>query len=191
MRITESNLRSLIRETLLTEAMVTPESAKQMGLTFAVNSDGESVEVVVWKGDRVIGELTASRSDNPCSGAYSVTWADASISGVGPLLYDLMIDAIHPAPLSSDREEVSPDAKRVWDFYLRNRPDIEAVQLDDLRDTLTPIPDDNCTQISSSMWGDVERTGWKGSSLSKAYRRKDGRTPTLNALWQLDILEMN
>lgn len=67
--------------------------------------------------------------------------------------------------------------------------DVEVIQLDNPDDFLTPQPDDNFSQQSAMNLDGFE--DWPGSSLSKAYRRKDDRTPTLLALWNLDILQMS
>ena len=106
-------------------------------------------------------------------------------------MYDLMIDLIHPRPLMSDRAEVTPDARRVWDYYHDRRPDIESMQLDDLRNTLTPVEDDNCEQSSAQIWSDDnfgDEDSWPDSSLSKAYRRRGGGTPTLDELQALGMI---
>jgi hypothetical protein len=190
MRITESTLRQLIRENLLSEAIVTPQAALDMGLHFVVSKIEGNIEISVTEGEKYIGELRASKNQMPCSGAWNITWAYSKIDGLGPLMYDLMMDLISPDPLSADRHEVSSDAWRVWSFYLRSRTDIEAVQLDDSQNTLTRADDDNCQQISAIRWSRKEGGSWQDSPLSKAYRRKDGRTPTLNTLWRLGNLDM-
>ena len=189
--IGESTLRQLIRESLLAESMVTPQASLDMGIKFMINRDTDSLEVVAVQDENYVGELTASRNGLPCSGAWSVTWAQSDIDGLGPLMYDLLMDAISPDPLAADRNEVSPDAWRVWSYYLKSRPDIEAVQLDDPQDTITPEKDDNCWQVSANLWSKEEGGRWQDSPLSKAYRRKDGRTPTLNTLWRLGNLEID
>jgi hypothetical protein len=197
MRITESTLRQLIRETLLTEAMITPDTAVEMGLTFEISSGEKLVEITA-TGPDGSGSISASLVRGPLwhpSGwgresmrLWVVESSKVSIPGLGPLLYDLLMDAVHPDPIASDRDSVSASAKRVWDYYLNSRPDIESIQLDDPDDKLTPTHLDNFDQHSAMNW--VGYDGWPKSSLSKAYRRKDGRTPTLLALWNLDILQM-
>ena len=191
MQITESRLRQLIREALLTEAAITPELALEMGITFQVNKDGDSAEVIAKRGEDYVGELTASKTDLPCKGAWSITWSVADIDGLGPIMYDLVMDTISPSPLMADREQVSEDAWRVWNFYLKNRPDIEAIQLDDPLNTLTSDIDDNCSQVSAAWYAKEQDGTWQASPLSKAYRRKNGRTPTMNTLWRLGIVDIN
>jgi len=136
--------------------------------------------------DAVMGEVQIvpsnySPKDGPCDGAYQVKWAIAT-EGWGPLLYDVAIEYAtkYGNGLISDREEVSDDARAIWDYYLGQRSDVDNYQLDDLTDTLTPEIDvDNCAQdIIAPEW---EHSGplWrrellKNSSLSKRYTK----TPT-------------
>jgi hypothetical protein len=188
MQIKESTLRQLIRETLLTEAMMTPQSALDMGLRFeAYNDFGAVMEITAYRGDEFVGELAASKQDD-CSGAWSIFRSQVKYSGLGPLMYDLMMELINPHPLMSDREEVSGDAKAVWDYYLKRRNDIESVQLDNRRNFLTQDPSDNCDQTTARDWAEDEGGKWYESSLSKGYRRKDGSTPTLDAMRRLGMI---
>ena len=197
MKITESTLRRIIREALLTEVAITPDGAKEKGITFEVYIFKGNAEISVVRGDddeAVVGQLRAGQERWACNPDQESAWAiyksNTSIKGLGPLMYDLMIDLIHPAPLIADRLRVSLAAKNVWDYYMKSRDDIEALQLDNLEDELTPgIEDDNCDQNSADNWAFTNRQKWYDSSLSKAYRRKDGRTPTLDALKGLGIIK--
>ena len=188
MRITESTLRQLIRETLLTEAAMTPAQAGGLGIKFQIRKYPDSAVIYARKEgrDMAVGTLSSSPTGDPCSDAWEIVFSQARIDGLGPLMYDLMIDIISPHPLMSDRIEVSKDAKRVWDYYRDRRGDIEQVQLDDEINTLTPGPDDNCYQKSAKLH---DRGNWVGSSLSKAYRRKGGGTPTFDELQHLGLIE--
>jgi len=70
-------------------------------------------------------------------------------SGWGPLLYDIAMEytTLNGGGLMSGRQGSSPDAQRVWNYYLKNRQDVTAHQLDDKRNSLTPGDDsDNCDQ---------------------------------------------
>ena len=192
MRITEGQLRRIIREELLHEGAMNPRAAARGGIELRVKKRENFIEIsaLTSSGGRV-GFLSSTESDDPCSGAWQIDGAESKINGLGPLLYDLMIDLIHPRPLMSDRAEVTPDARRVWDYYLDRRSDIESMQLDDLRNTLTPVEDDNCEQSSAQIWSDDsfgDEDSWPDSSLSKAYRRRDGGTPVLDELQELGII---
>jgi hypothetical protein len=138
---------------------------------------------------RLVGSEMCIR--DRCRDAWEIDMAKTSTNGLGPLLYDLMIDLVHPRPLMSDRAEVSPDARRVWDYYRERRADIESMQLDDLRNTLTPVEDDNCEQSSAMIWSDDnfgDEDSWPDSALSKAYRRAAPGTPTLDELQDLGLV---
>lgn len=184
MRITESQLRLIIREALLREAAITPSVAAGMDLRFEVSKKNDYADIRVYHGDGQVGALGSAKTDLPCDGAWQIYWANTKIDGLGPLLYDLMIDVIHPHPLMSDRSSVSADAKRVWDFYHTHRDDMEEIQLDDLKNTLTTTTKDNCEQWSAMLWDE----DWVPSSLSKGYRREDGGTPALDELQQLGLI---
>lgn len=197
-KITESQLRKIIRKKLLTEAAITPEDAERRGITFKVDIFRGNIEITVIRGDddtAVVGQLHANEMRKGCrpdkKRAWAINKSNTSINGLGPLMYDLMIDLVHPAPLTADRLMVKLPAKNVWDFYMNNRDDIEALQLDNLEDELTPgFEDDNCDQNSAENWAFTERRPWQTSSLSKAYRRKGGGTPTLDALEGLGIIDI-
>jgi len=199
MQITEGQLRRMIREALLVEAAKTPKDIVDMGIQIEVSPGDDYVDI---RANQVRDDGSSTRVANfgshltrtsphspagPCSGAYSIYWSKSKIDGLGPLLYDLMIDLVHPHPLTSDRESVSQDAKRVWDYYSKLRYDIDEEQLDDMRNTLTDDPDDNCWQASAAAW-DGDET-WPNSSLSKAYSRAEGGTPLLDELWELGVLK--
>ena len=188
---------ALIRKKLLAEAAITPAGAKERGITFEVYIFKGNAEISVVIGDddeAVVGQLRAGQERRACNPDQESAWAiyksSTSIKGLGPLMYDLMIDLVHPAPLIADRLRVSLAAKNVWDYYMNSRNDIEVLQLDNLEDELTPgLEDDNCDQNSADNWAFTDRQKWYNSSLSKAYRRKGGGTPTLDALKRLGIIK--
>ena len=103
--------------------------------------------------------------------------------GWGPLLYDLAIELAteRAGGLIADRSSVSREARDVWNYYMNNRSDVEGVQLDDQRNTLTPEDEDNCDQdvATSDEQGMRMPKNWKDDALSKRWTK----TPTtLNAL---------
>lgn len=198
MRLTENQLRHLIREELLSEAMMTPERAERKGITFKVRVYDSMISIAAIRdGDEEdrVGLLRAEATREPCLGAWAVTRSKVSseFDGLGPLLYDLMIDLVQRergAPLTSDRSSVSLAAKGVWDHYMSKRSDIEWAPLDNPEDELTPgVEDDNCGQNSAIMWSKVGQP-WNSLSVSKAYRRVGGGTPVLDALDDIGIIEI-
>jgi hypothetical protein len=78
----------------------------------------------------------------PCNNAHQVEVVAAE-SGYGPIMYDLAM-SIAPNGLFADRREVSPAARKVWDYYFKKRPNIEKKMLDDYKAMYTPSPDDDC-----------------------------------------------
>jgi len=131
-----------------------------------------------------------------CGGALVVVDSGAE-KGWGPLLYDVAIEyaTIHGGGLISDRGVVSPSAHKVWDYYLNNRSDVKAHQLDDPRNTLTPTDEDNCDQEVAggftSMYSrreEPENPNWMKSPLSKRYTKEPTTINTLKAAGKLVIL---
>ena len=107
----------------------------------------------------------------PCNGAYKIGYANAG-SGWGPMLYDLAMEwaTSNGGGLIADRWTVSQSARKVWDYYLNNRSDVVAIQLDDRNNRLTPEDEDNCDQTV------IDDVDWPDSPLSKVYRKPDDST---------------
>jgi hypothetical protein len=103
---------------------------------------------------------------------------------MGPLLYDIAMELSGEHGLTADRWDVTRDARRVWDFYLKNRSDVDTEQLDSLEDELTPgIEIDNCDQDASRR----HTKKWFDSPLSKVFKARG--TPTIDALKRLGLIE--
>jgi len=128
---------------------------------------------------RVIsGSIRAELDGWPCSGAFVVNSSGAD-RGWGPLLYDVAMEfaSMKGGGLAPDREDVSEDAYAVWNYYLKRRPDVKKVQLDDTENTLTKAPGDNCRQGSAEEWGDDKNHPWydKENPISKVYVKKPAK----------------
>jgi hypothetical protein len=97
--------------------------------------------------------------------------------------------------LTADRGVVSRDAYYVWEKYLRNRPDVEALQLDITNkgyEKITPDDEsDDCDQGVSISWARVKNShpdwGWSGQPTAHLYRVSG--TPTRDALRKAGKLE--
>lgn len=91
--------------------------------------------------------------------------------GWGPVLYDIAMEwaTMNGDGLIADRDAVSGEAWEVWDYYLQNRKDVQAHQLDDLENTLTPEDPDNCDQEVAADPGD--KWGLETSPISKYYTK--------------------
>jgi hypothetical protein len=113
-------------------------------------------------------------TDGPCDGAWIVRNTEAN-RGWGPLLYDVAMEyaSIHGNGLAPDRGSVSDSAQRVWVTYADKRGDVKSYQLDDMQNTLTPPPADNCRQVSVK-----DRVGekWARSPLSRRYVKRPAKT---------------
>jgi len=115
------------------------------------------------------------------------------------MLYDVAMEYATEmgSGLIADRDAVSPEARRVWDYYFMRRDDAKAHQLDNLDNVLTPeIEEDNCDQKvagfdvgrpSGERYGTRKKTGvdWTKSPLSKRYTKESA---TMDALIALDKL---
>ena len=139
-------------------------------------------------GEVLIGKLKPN-SQGDCSDAYGIDHSETA-SGWGPLLYDVAMEwaSKNGTGLTSDRGSVSKDAYNVWNYYLRNRPDVESTQLD-IRNSgyekITPDDEsDDCEQAISVSWARKTDSdpdpGW--SAQPTAYLYRVSGTPTTDAL---------
>ena len=217
-------LRRYIRQVLLTEGMKTvdelPEGAVivirrllpgyfTVYYAFKSTTTGKLLSAVRAHGGPWgrVGVGKPSRRHGECDDALNVQTAEAS-SGWGPLLYDVAIEYATQIAngLISDRLSVSDDAKNVWDYYLSNRSDVTAHQLDNLSNVLTTPEDDNCNQsvaanddvesVLNTIYASMGIKGennpkdnqWVKSALSKRYTKEPVTINKLKALDRLVIL---
>lgn len=122
----------------------------------------------------------SKKLDGECLNGMVIMGSEAT-KGWGPLLYDVCIE--HASTLASglisDRNQVSSEAYAVWDYYLKNRSDVEWKQLDNPEDELTPgIPDDNCNQEPAEEAGEEREMDWDDENmpLSKLFIKKEAST---------------
>jgi hypothetical protein len=113
---------------------------------------------------RAMSEMT------PCSGAYEVLESITYRKGLGPLLYDIALEAATElgGGLMSDRLVVSSDAQRVWGKYQDDRPDVERMQLDSEENELTPTNADNCNVLNAKAYAGDD---WYDHPLAGVYRK--------------------
>ena len=199
------HLRQYIRQILLTEAAKTPADIGDMVVEIKF-TPGSWIAVSLWEeisGFKTrVGEVHAEKAARPtgdCSGAYEVVWTNAEgAPGFGPMLYDIAMELAGDDGLMCDRGTVSKEATRVWEYYLNNRPDVIAKQLDDrrnpfLQDPGKNDPSDDCAQntfrkkTKRILQFDIEsqRAGFKDEFLNhwstKVYVKTSG-TPILDEL---------
>ena len=202
-------LREYIRE-LLTEVAKSPadlpgrivvhifEDGNSTRITYAKPIKRQGSGFVYGRSKRPGGAIEIFRpgsieDDGPCGGAWQIGHSAAS-SGWGPLLYDVAMEwaTLEGGGLISDREIVSGAARKVWDYYMANRGDVTGIQMDDLKNSLTPEDEDNCNQqaagsTSVGAFGaeNAEKQEWVDSPLSKRWTKPP---TTIDALRKLKKL---
>ena len=185
-------LREYIRA-LLTEAAKGPADLPE-GVFVEIIEQGEhtkfryvmknSDDGRYYRSTSIDGKVAIIKPDHPCGDAWEVALSTAT-QGWGPMLYDVAMEwaTQNGGGLVSDRSHVSPSAREVWNYYLSNRGDVQSVQLDDLRNTITPEEEDNCEQHSSTVGrssaGMPKTIDFQESPLSKRYTKAP---TTMNAL---------
>jgi|1_EtaG_2_1085319.scaffolds.fasta_scaffold10233_4 hypothetical protein len=211
MKVTKRFLIRIIREeikrTLLTEVAEGPQNLPpNVKIVIDASPRRAHIYYVTMKDDgsqkyEGLGEIiilvTGRPSTGPCSSAWRVVDSRAE-HGWGPMLYDVTMEwaTLNGGGLVSDRETVSPEARKVWDYYLRDRSDVENYQLDNLKNVLTPeIEEDNCSQRAAG-WDDNAidprdiETDWIASALSKLYTKTPTTMDALDATGQLHVINL-
>jgi hypothetical protein len=170
------------RQYLLTEAAMTTEDLMSNPDLYISISPSNENSINVWyanadgtiRNPRPSGYIEIMLPDEfldvgPCDGSYMVVGSRATDKW-GPLLYDVAMEwaTLNGNGLIADRDMISDKARAVWDYYLGQRGDVDNHQLDDLKNTLTPIEVDNCDQYIASVGGKYD---WEENSLSKRYTK--------------------
>ena len=148
------NLKTLLEQLLsedVDEAAVAVAQARSEQLAVAINKKHELCLTLYrpWEVLKNMNELTAGRKER--IGADSVLYeafdvdvivgsmtirrtkgtneviSSAAEKGYGPLLYDIGLSLMYPEALMSDRGSVSGTARKVWDYYFRNRKDVNKI----------------------------------------------------------------
>ena len=201
-----SNLKQLIKEEIqnlmleaakgvddLPEGTSLKIAGDEMGFEiFFVDGNGNEIkgrDAAAW------GELVFDSSDigtGNCDRSYIMQWSSAK-KGWGPFLYDIGIEiaTLLGGGLTADRMQVSPEAYKVWSYYVNSRPDVESHQLD-ARDAdvagdnlrgkpigqITPQnKEDDCGQYASLRSAEkYNLEDWSDSPLSKRYTKKGAAT---------------
>jgi hypothetical protein len=197
MKLTESILKRIIKEA------IKEEESKARGI--AGLPDGVYIDIEKSEDGYVIRYATEDRKSPmkefgfsgylvtgpvekfECLGAFEVDYVTVTPKnqGYAPLLYDIamelstLLGAKNKPPtggLTSGRYSVAPEARRIWDYYSKERSgpggDVTAIQLDDEKNTYTDPLEDNCAQniVRSTMTGlNAEIVG---HPLSKVYRKQ-------------------
>ena len=142
------HLRQYIRSILLTESAKglqdLPDNAN-----VTITNKGNSFQIILMVPPGDYGMLKVKKAPSGCLGAWEVKSASAS-ENWGPFIYDVAMEYVGDDGLMCDRRSVSSDAANVWDFFMKNRDDVRAVQLDDLRRPFVTRedPSDDCPGVS-------------------------------------------
>ena len=94
----------------------------------------------------------------------------SAVKGYGPLLYDIVM--WHENGLVPDRDQVSSQARNVWNYYFNKRPDVEHKFLDDKSNPETP-PEIDDGEIYPAPRDDGRYVNDKNNPLNYAYFLKN------------------
>ena len=178
------------RKYLIVEGMKMPEDLpKGIFVTIEVDGDDHYVyysnknAVMLNTDSEVYGSIyfgpAGPKFDGICEKGMVISSTNDTTKGWGPLLYDVALE--HSSMISnglmSDRGQVSPDAYRIWNYYLKNRNgDVKWRQLDNPEDERTPgLPIDNCAQDAAEEAAEDNSYEWDSEEnpLSKIFYKKD------------------
>lgn len=207
MKLTEAKLKSLIIEVLQEAATAPSDLPSEVyvmvekisedeisidytnidGIQLKFNKEGEPYGTVIIDTSVQMGE------EFPCSNAMMVAFSDAS-DGWGPMVYDVAMEVatLLAGGLVADRTNLSPDAYDVWDYYHKNRRDVNGNQLDNEDGELTPdIQDDDCLQTTTYDYTRKTGDDWTDSPISKVYKKDPTTLKTLRDSNKLILKNIN
>jgi len=157
--------------------------------TLLCKDSGEEIRIE-YSGN-VDGYIVAKKLD--ASGDYGCSYDDKSFyyisdveaktkGGWGPMLYDILMEYLfleHNSGLVADRERVSADAIKVWNYYFEKRGDVDKVPLDlndatkeyfgsklNLQNRPNQTGNSECYQVSS-----VEHAAGAGNWRQKGFKK--------------------
>ena len=127
-----------------------------------------------------------------CHGAFQCTNTDVQNlrgTGVGALLYDVACELVGKAGLSSDRNEVSDAAWKMWKYMTKND------QIYDIKGTYDwdgeQTPDDLMDDCAGGSWEDHDDE-WKNPAynpLNQVFVKKDQSRPTIKCLEERGLIK--
>jgi len=205
------HLRQYIRQILLTEGMYTPSLLKEKNIhiVFKVGQSqiwlqAQKLPIAGVANPRFgnVGQLSLRWHKNDyyregnCDNAWSVEDAGVveSVSGLGPLLYDLAMEFAGEDGIMSDRHITSLEARKVWYHYLGVRDDVEAFLLDYRnKPWITPNdPSDDCSQRQydgSNPSNEIDELTYSNHFSTNKFRKKPLHTDTIKALHDMGLLK--
>lgn len=178
----------------LTERASSLDDLKHAKASLTITREGSQVSFLLQGWGKKLGRVVASKPAKGYSGAWIIRDSSA-IGGFGPLIYDVAIEwcTANGGGLTADRTSVSPEARRIWSYYLNNRSDVRSFQLDDDKNTLTPTDDDNAGMHAATVEDDEDSfasfsagtADWRKSPLSKRFTKEP---VVLNKLKSMGVL---
>ena len=122
-------------------------------ITASLGPETDVYTVVEAVADNTVAVIRARVPDagyGECNKAWEII-RSAAEKGYGPTLYDLVM-SVSPHGLTSDRSEVSGDARKVWSRYANNRSNVDKLLLDPEGNYTTTEEDDCTVQGNGSAW---------------------------------------
>jgi len=150
----------------------------------------DPVDLDTGEDNPVWGEVSFVEEDrkNPCDKSAVIAVTEVS-DGWGPFLYDIAIEIATKRSngLTPDRFIVSPQARKVWDYYDTKRDDVESFQLDNEEDSFRNGKQDDCGQESSRRDTIINGGEWSDSPLSRRYTKESTILDSLGdkLIWEL------
>lgn len=123
-----------------------------------------SLEDIISFENAMIGYINIEQNNSCGTNTYEVK-NSVALSSYGPLLYDLMLSHIYPNYLTPDRNSVSSQALKVWNYYLNNRPDVNKILISSIFD---PDNRDHCT-LPEEVWKKYHGIGKITSNIQNIY----------------------
>lgn len=168
------------RRGILREVRITPDNLPDdIALRLKITADGKMIIVRATRDGNDLGWVEAHTSKgprgtslrrSPCRDAYEVVNSGAYRRGLGPLLYDIAMEAATElgGGLMADRFAVSDDAQRVWRKYQEERPDVAYLKLDSEENEKTDPLDDNCNVLNAKAHAGED---WYDHPLAGVYQK--------------------
>lgn len=135
-QIVEFLTEETIKEEILDEAARSVGDALNEGYALLIKDGGATKFIVLYEPNEFISLMNEQESIEPeyvVVGYIAITssyeklcggWVVSSIAarqGYGPLMYDIAMSVISPQLLTADRENVSKQARKVWNYMLTVR----------------------------------------------------------------------
>jgi len=172
-KLKQESVRTYIRSVLLEslsginakiKRMIDEVSEHNALIDISTTGSGASVKITYFSDTRnnnwlmdaghVYALYSGKYNPGNCNGAQLIGGVTLDSDGtsasynMGPLLYDVLLEALTmkgATGFGPDYWSVSDDAYNLWDYYLKNRPDIIVKQRDIAQYPRTQTADDDCT----------------------------------------------